>query len=152
VTTANAWKQLLNTNANVVCVITSDESDVDDLARSAPKGTAARVVRGTRCTTKERTFQEWAAALQFPSYFGNNWDALEECLIDLDWLNTRRTVVIVTQADALLPKSARDFTTLIDILLSAQQESPLLVAFHCAKGKEAGLRKRIAKALKSTTA
>lgn len=148
-TSASAWKKLLNTPADVVCVVPCDEAELDDLARSTPKGTATRLVRGDRCTSKDRTLQEWAAALQFPSYFGHNWDAFEDCLNDLEWLNARRTVAIVTQADALLPGSPKDFATLMTILLCAQKESPLLVVFHCAKGKEAFLRKRIAKALDS---
>jgi hypothetical protein len=149
VTSAKAWKKILDTPADVVCVVTCDEAELDNLSRSAPRGTTTRIIRGDRCSSKDRTMQEWAAALQFPSYFGNTWDAFEDCLNDLDWLNARRTVAIVTQADGLLPRSGSDFSTLVSILLSAQRESPLLVVFHCAKGKEAGLRKRIAKALEA---
>jgi hypothetical protein len=141
------WKKLLGATADDVCIIPGDESELDDLAQSSPKGTAARVIRGTRCTSKDRTFQEWAAALQFPAYFGHNWDAFVDCLHDLDWLNARRAVAIVTHADEMLPRSPKDFTMLIDILLTAQKESPLLVVLHCAPGKQGALRKRITKAL-----
>ena len=141
------WKALLATTADEACVVTCDESALDDLARDPPRDTAVRIVRGNRCTTKERTLQEWAAALQFPSYFGNTWDAFEECLNDLEWLNARRTVVIVTQAHALLPRSPKDFATLLEILRLAQKETPVLTVFHCTRGKNSVLRERISAAL-----
>lgn len=45
-----------------------------------------RVIRGHKCTSYEALHNEIAAALQFPDYYGENWDALDECLGDLDWL------------------------------------------------------------------
>jgi hypothetical protein len=150
VTSAAAWKKILGTPANEVCVVTCEQTEIDDLARNAPKGTAVRVVRGNRCASRERTLQEWAAAFQFPSYFGNNWDAFEDCLLDLEWLNARRTVAIVTEADGMLPRSLNDFATLTNILLTAQKESPLLVVFQCAPGRKAALRRRLSTALKSS--
>jgi hypothetical protein len=40
-------------------------------------------------------FDETAAALQFPSYFGENWPAFDECLADMDWLATNAGIVLV---------------------------------------------------------
>lgn len=34
---------------------------------------------------KERLLAALGQALRFPDYYGDNWDALEECLADLSW-------------------------------------------------------------------
>lgn len=40
-------------------------------------------VRGRRMTTLGQVFDEFAAALQFPYYFGGNKDAFDECLSEV---------------------------------------------------------------------
>ncbi len=40
-------------------------------------------VRGRRMTTLDGVFDEFAAALQFPYYFGANKDAFDECLSEV---------------------------------------------------------------------
>jgi Barstar (barnase inhibitor) len=41
---------------------------------------------GTEMTDKELLMQEFAVVLNFPGYFGANWDALADCLSDVEWL------------------------------------------------------------------
>jgi hypothetical protein len=38
------------------------------------------------CTDKTALLQTLAAALEFPDWFGHNWDALADALADLGWL------------------------------------------------------------------
>jgi hypothetical protein len=45
--------------------------------------------------SKQKLFAIYAKALHFPRYFGWNWDAFEECLLDLSWLPPDRPIAIV---------------------------------------------------------
>jgi hypothetical protein len=78
------------------------------LQRSSEKRTVCRVVRGRKATTTAVFFDECAAAWQFPYYFGENWDAFEECLTDLQWLPAEAYVFCVTRAVHLLEKEPSD--------------------------------------------
>ncbi len=93
-------------------VLLAGESNAYDvlgaLERSSEKRTVCRVVRGHKATTTQAFFDECAAAWQFPYYFGENWDAFEECLTDLQWLPAEAYVFCVTQAVHLLEKEPSD--------------------------------------------
>lgn len=54
-------------------------SALDRLARRAPRHVRIQAPPG-----KQALLEVLAAALQFPDYFGVNWDALYDCLTDLD--------------------------------------------------------------------
>ena len=44
----------------------------------------------------EKTFhQEFAAALQFPAYYGENMAAFDECLCDVSWLGGGGLLIVV---------------------------------------------------------
>jgi len=66
---------------------------------AAFRAAGALVVRiPAKARGKEKLLSVLAAKLRFPSYFGHNWDALEECLRDLSWLGEPQRVVIVHEA------------------------------------------------------
>ena len=65
---------------------------------------------------KQALMQRIAAALQFPGWFGANWDALEDCLGDLSWSKAGGHVLLFEGA-ADLPADERGI--LLDILASA---------------------------------
>jgi RNAse (barnase) inhibitor barstar len=67
-------------------------------------GGIARIVRGRKSLTPAAFFDEVAAALQFPYYFGENWDAFNDCVTDLEWLPANSYAVIITHAVHLLEK------------------------------------------------
>ena len=70
-------------------------------------GLVVRVVRGRKMRTLPRLFDEFAAALQFPWYFGENRDAFDECIADLGWLPTQcGYVIVVTEAGEVLGDEA----------------------------------------------
>ena len=79
-------------------------------------------VRGDACRTKVALFEEFARALKFPDYFGHNWDAFDECINDLEWLDGAGYVVVVTKAERLLSDDDREYVGLIDILSNAGSE------------------------------
>ena len=75
---------------------------------------------GERCPTRPSFYNEIGAALQFPYYFGENFNALDECLRDLAWLPASRYVLIVLDAVHVLANLPA-FATWIEILTNARQ-------------------------------
>jgi RNAse (barnase) inhibitor barstar len=69
---------------------------------------------------KEKTelMRTIAAALGFPDWFGQNWDALEDCLIDLSWRQAHGHV-LVFEAFQFLPSD--ELGVLIEVLISAAE-------------------------------
>lgn len=57
-----------------------------------------------------------AAVLEFPDWFGENWDALEDCLSDLSWREAAGHVLLFEGA-----RVGDDFGVLVDVLRSAAE-------------------------------
>jgi len=96
-----------------------------------------RLCRGRKMTTTQGIYDEFAAALQFPYYFGENWPALDECIADLEWLPADGYLICITSAQEIGANDSYDsFATLMRILVKAGRgwagENPDLQNFGIA--------------------
>ena len=99
----------------------------DALRGLETRGATVRVIRGSKSTTTHAFFNELAAALQFPFYFGDNWDACNDCLNDLTWLPEHATagVIVFSNAPALLEAATpADCKILIDLFTRSTAPGP----------------------------
>jgi barstar (barnase inhibitor) len=96
----------------------------EDISGWADSGLTVRIVRGRKMRSWEGIFDEFAAALQFPWYFGENRDALAECVTDLGWLPRQSGyVIVVTEPGEVLADADADaLTTMVTILNDAGAE------------------------------
>ncbi len=66
---------------------------------------------------------EFRSALQFPHWFGRNWEALRESLRDLDWDRRRSYLLVVTNAhDMLADERDHGLADLAALLESVAEE------------------------------
>ena len=68
------------------------------------------------CIDKAGLLERTARALYFPDWFGHNWDAWFDCLVDLGWRPAPGHVLIFEHADELRRDSPEVFDTAVSIL------------------------------------
>jgi hypothetical protein len=91
-------------------------------------------VRGRKMKQRQGVFDQFAASLQFPHYFGENWNAFSDCVRDLDWLRASAFVVVVLDAeDTLVEGDPDEFHLLLKILSDAGDEWSRADSFRPAK-------------------
>lgn len=63
-----------------------------------------------------------AKALGFPEWFGHNWDALNDCLLDMGWRPAEGYVILLEHCDGIHGRAEEDFVTLMRAFQSAADE------------------------------
>ncbi len=53
------------------------------------------VIDGDKIKDKNSLFREFSEKLNFPGYFGHNWDAFSDCITDLSWLEIKNSFFII---------------------------------------------------------
>jgi RNAse (barnase) inhibitor barstar len=126
----------------------ADTTDLGDatvaLIRARPTA-AVRRIRGSRSRSTDGLFDELAAALQFPAYFGANWNALSDMLSDLRWLPAKEYLLVVEDADELLADAPDGVVNDCLRVLAAAAEIAAPIPFQIVLQAVAG--GRIARAL-----
>lgn len=70
--------------------------------------------------------------LGFPEWFGHNWEALSDCLLDMGWRPAEGYVVILEHCDGIHARAEGDFVTLLEAFQNAAGEwREQNVAFWC---------------------
>jgi RNAse (barnase) inhibitor barstar len=89
---------------------------LQDFKRLAKKqGLALFHIKGDQINDKSQFLRSVAEILQFPDYFGSNWDALADCLTDMSWNDSAGYVIVYDHPHILADNSPEDFRTLVEI-------------------------------------
>jgi RNAse (barnase) inhibitor barstar len=114
-----AIESLLEENRGGVWFLSGHAEPKSVQAIAKRHGFAFFHVDGKSITRREQLMNAVATALHFPKHFGNNWDALEECLTDLEWVDADGYVIYFDHIDGLLENHPDQLETFVEILRDA---------------------------------
>lgn len=112
---------LRSTSGSRFHLLSTDRERAKQWAASLPKqslsSAVVRVLDGAKMKTIDGLLNEFALRLQFPAYFGHNFNALKDSLTDLAWLPGDCYVLLFTDGVSVLSGEAEDdFAALIRVL------------------------------------
>ncbi|RIK33770.1 MAG: barnase inhibitor [Chloroflexi bacterium] len=74
---------------------------------------------GAKVRDKKSFLAKAARALNFPAYFGHNWDAFEECVNDLSWAPASGYILLFQAPERLVKNARADWEIAVEILSTA---------------------------------
>jgi RNAse (barnase) inhibitor barstar len=95
-------------------------------------------IEGKNIARKEQLLNHAATAMHFPDHFGDNWDALEESLTDLEWVDADGYLIYYDHTDPFLDAHPDQFETFVEIVRDAveswkEDDSAMIVLLSGAK-------------------
>ena len=84
-----------------------------------PPELAVAVLDGTEAATRAGFFMSLPCTLRFPDYFGNNWDAVYDCLTDLNWLPAAGYVLVLDGIDQFATDEPEQWDVALKVLRDA---------------------------------
>ncbi|MBL8503301.1 MAG: barstar family protein [Rhodocyclaceae bacterium] len=104
-------------NASLAGAYRTPEKSLGDLlAAAAACGFVVRRTKLLGASGKEGLMRSLAAALDFPQWFGHNWDALADCLGDLSWLPAKGYLLILEDAADFCSRHEPECATALQLL------------------------------------
>lgn len=94
---------------------------------------------------KQSLLDAIASALDFPEWFGRNWDALEDCLTDLSWKKAIGYVLLLEHSADFARRSPHEFAVAIEVFESVaeywdEQDKPFWTLFGGIEQPVAGVK------------
>jgi RNAse (barnase) inhibitor barstar len=119
------YQRLLNASQNnihILPVIKEAYTEfLSELNKNMPSTTYVGLIHGVNIINNKTLLKTLNDMFKFPSYFGYNWDALEECINDLNWLHFKSYILILENVDKM-QLSENDMQTFIKIITKAAGE------------------------------
>ena len=78
------------------------EQVTDYVASAEAAGHNITRLQGSELTTLDEVFNSYAREFRFPDYFGHNYPAFDECLVDLDWLRAPGYLTVISDGHRVL--------------------------------------------------
>ena len=78
---------------------------------------------GKHCQSIDQFHIKIAEALQFPDYYGQNLDALDEMLNDLEWINQNHILLIIQRSHLWLSDNDEMKADILQILSDVSSKS-----------------------------
>jgi RNAse (barnase) inhibitor barstar len=103
--------------AGVFSLPAHDIADLVDVATSNRFAVFRVSLAG--CTESGEVLARLGDQLHFPDWYGQNWDALADCLTDFSWREAEGYVLVFEQLGDFRAAGDDDFDTLIEILSDA---------------------------------
>ena len=96
------------------------------------RGLAYFHLEGKSIEKKEQFLNHAATVMHFPDYFGNNWDAFEECITDFEWLDAEGYVIHFDHTDNFAAHHESQLETVVELFQDAvdywkDEGKPMLV-------------------------
>ena len=78
------------------------------------------IVSGRQMRDWDELSQTVSETFSFP-FFGDNWDAMDDCLSDLSWFKFQKLLLVITQAEEVLIRQPNEFETFVSVLEQASR-------------------------------
>ena len=75
------------------------------------------LINGQECKNENDLYDHCFNKLNFPNYFGRNWDALEDCLSDFSWFDSLNLKIYVTHIQDFMAENTNGKEIFFDIIL-----------------------------------
>lgn len=111
---------LKNTEASgVFHLVTSRQATIEKAARHAHFGVLKADI--VALSSAHDVLLQLGSALNFPIWYGANFDALYDCLTDPDWQPAKGHVLFINGIADLRASAPADFATLIEVFQAAAE-------------------------------